>query len=119
MARWSARQFLIRSGCCRVNVWNFPLSIQANCLRESTARYARSSLRVRRRPRKRLSKYLLLQYQRLKLPKLTFLKNETMLEPRPVGDRLLSGGARTDSAFCGLPKDLAATCSRRHGGLLA
>src|SRR5579864_4052634 len=114
MARWSARQFLIRNGCCPVNAWNFLLSIRANCLRESIARYARSSLRVRRRPRKRL-----LKYQRLKLPKLTFPKNETLLEPRPVGDRLLSGGTRTDSAFCGLPKDLAATCSRRHGGLLA
>ena len=51
---------------------------------------------------------------RLKLP-----RNETMLELCPVGDRLLCGGTRTDSAFSGLPEDFAATRGRRNCGLLA
>src|SRR5579864_5856547 len=119
MAGWSAKRFLIRSGCCRVSAWSFPLSIPANCLRESIARYARSSLRARRRPRKRLSKYLLLKYLVLKHQRLKLPKNETLLEPRPVGDRLLCGGTRTDSAFRGLPEDFAASGGRRNCGLLA
>src|SRR5436305_593561 len=113
VALWWARPYLIRSGCCRVSAWNSLLNIPANFRRENTGRFARSSLKARRRPRKRL-----LKCRRLKLPKLKFLKNETLLEPCPVGHRLLPGGTGTDSAFRGLSEDRAVFGGRRHCGLL-
>src|SRR6185312_1905102 len=106
--------FLIRNGCCRVSAWSFPPSIPANCLREITARCARSSLRARRKPRKRVSKC-----RKPKFPKLKFPKNETLLELYPAGNRLLSDGARTISAFRGLPENLAASRGGRNCRLLA
>src|SRR6476646_12060219 len=99
-ADWWARRFLIRSACCRVSGWNFPLNIPASYCPEVIARCARTSLKARRSPAKRLFKCLVLKDlvlkdlvlkdQRLKLP-----KNETLLEPHLTIDRLYYSGPET------------------------
>src|SRR6476646_864900 len=59
-ADWWARRFLIRSACCRVNGLNFPLNIPASYCPEVIARCARTSLKARPSPAKRLFKCLVL-----------------------------------------------------------
>src|SRR6478609_5711867 len=130
-AGWWARRFLIRSACCRVNGLNFPLNIPASYCPEVIARCARTSLKARPSPAKRLFKCLVLKDLVLKDlvlkdRRLKLRKNETLLEPRLAVGRLCYSGPGTSpgphgacafwdggSALCSLPENSAASGCRR------